>query len=108
VRDEDRRHADPLLDAFQFHTHVLAQIGVERRKRFVQQQHIGFDDDRAGQRNTLLLTAGQLFRIALADTRQLHEFERILHTFFCSAFGNAAYFRPKATFSAIVLCGNSA
>jgi hypothetical protein len=48
------------LDALQLDPHVLAQVGVERRERLVEQQHVGLDHDGAGERDALLLAAGQL------------------------------------------------
>ena len=40
--------------------HLDAELGVEIRQRFVEQQHARADDDRAGERDALLLAAGEL------------------------------------------------
>ena len=58
VGHENRGDTDPVLDRRQLDAHVFAQVGVERRERFVEQQHVGFDDDGARQRDALLLAAG--------------------------------------------------
>ena len=50
--------------------HRLAQLGVERRKRLVQQQHPRPLHQRARQRHALALAAGELIRHALAESRR--------------------------------------
>ena len=49
--------ADPLLNFAQFGTHVLAQLEVKRRQRLVQEQHVRFGTQRAGNRHPLPLAA---------------------------------------------------
>ena len=49
--------AEPLLQPAQFDLHALAQALVERAQRLVEQQQRRFDDQRAGQRDPLLLAA---------------------------------------------------
>ena len=63
--DIDGGDADALLQIADEEAHVVAQAGVEIGERFVEQQHRGFDDQRAGERYALLLAAGQFPRIAL-------------------------------------------
>ena len=41
-----------------------AQLEVERAQRLVEQQHAGLVDQRAAERDPLLLAAGQLGRLA--------------------------------------------
>ncbi|MNT19521.1 hypothetical protein D3C72_1547830 [compost metagenome] len=48
----------------------LAQLGVQVRQRFVEQDHGRVVHQRAGNRHALLLAAGQLVRIALAQVAQ--------------------------------------
>ena len=55
----------------------LAHFGIERAERFVQQQHARLDGERARQCHALTLPAGQLARIALAQTFELHQFQQI-------------------------------
>ncbi len=40
-----------------FKLHVLAQLFVQCAQRFVHQNQFGFEDQRAGQGDTLLLSA---------------------------------------------------
>ncbi len=49
-----------LLDGAQLGAHVLAQLEVERRQRLVEQHHLRLDRKRAGDRDALLLAAGEL------------------------------------------------
>ena len=42
-------------------------------ERLVEQQHVGPDDQRAGQRHALLLAAGQLARQAVAEMIEPHQ-----------------------------------
>ena len=58
--DEDDGDAELALDAEDQLTHPVAQVGVKVGERLVQQQHLGFNDQGPGQRDTLLLTAGEL------------------------------------------------
>ena len=46
-----------------------ADLGVERRERLVEQQHLRLRRERAGQRHALLLAAGELVGIAVAELR---------------------------------------
>ena len=66
VRDEDERDAEVGLDRLQLDLQVLAQPRVERSERLVEQEHARHQDERAGERDPLLLTAGELLGLALA------------------------------------------
>ena len=70
VGDVDEGDADPLLDGAQLVAHMLAQLEVERRERLVEQQHLGLDRERAGDRDALLLAAGELADQLVALARQ--------------------------------------
>jgi hypothetical protein len=67
VGHEHRRDAELPLDGLELAAHVLAQIGIERGERLVEQQHVRLDHDGARQRDTLLLTARELRRQAALD-----------------------------------------
>ena len=60
VGDVDEGDADPLLDGAQLRAHVLAQLEIERGERFVEQQHVRFGGEGAGDGDPLALPAGQL------------------------------------------------
>ena len=62
--DVDEGDADLLLDRLQLDLHLLAQLQVERAQRLVEQQDLGLVDDRAGERDALLLPAGELVGLA--------------------------------------------
>src|SRR3954447_12727452 len=76
VGDEDGGDPQLALDFPQLHLHRRAQVLVERRKRLVEQQYGRIDHERAGQRHALLLSAGELARLA---TRQASELAQTQH-----------------------------
>lgn len=59
--------------------HALAQVLVERAERLVHQHQLGIEHERAGERDALLLAAGELLRVAVAEGLELHHAERALH-----------------------------
>ena len=77
VRDVHERDADVLLDALELDLELLAQPQVERAERLVEQQRPRAVDERAGERDALLLAAGELSRLALAEAAELDELERL-------------------------------
>ena len=52
-------------------------LGVERRQRLVEQQHVRPDRERPGQRDTLLLAAGELVRVAVGLRGEPDEVEHL-------------------------------
>ena len=60
MRHVDGRDREPALQVPNFLSHLDAQLGVEVRQRLVEQQHARLDDDRARQRDALLLAAREL------------------------------------------------
>jgi hypothetical protein len=79
MRDQDEGDADLPLQLDQFDLHVLAHLLVERGQRFVQQQHLGLQDQRARQRHALPLPARQRMGRALAVALQPHHLQRLGH-----------------------------
>ena len=75
VRDVDERDADLALDAHELELHLLAELEVERAERFVEQEHGRLVDQRAGERDPLLLAARELGGPALVVAVELHEVE---------------------------------
>ena len=57
--------------------HALAQFGVEIGKRFVEEEDIGLDHERASERDAPLLPAGEFARVALLETGQIDQRERV-------------------------------
>ena len=65
VGDEQGGDADLGLDPADLVAQRGAHLGVERAERLVEQQHLGLHGQRPGERDTLLLAAGELVRVAL-------------------------------------------
>ena len=64
------------MQAAELVLHALAQLLVERAERLVEQDQLGLEDERARQRDALLLAAGELRRPALAEPAELDHVER--------------------------------
>ena len=62
VGDEQGGGAEPLLQGADLLAQLQPDLGVEGRQRLVEQQHPRLDRERAGERDALLLAAGQLVR----------------------------------------------
>ena len=76
VGDEQGGDPELLLQAPDLDPQLGADPGVQRRQRFVEQQHAGFDRQGPGERDALLLAARQLVGEAiggLAETDQLQQ-----------------------------------
>ena len=78
VRDVHEGEADLGLDPLELDLHLPAQLEVERAERLVEQQHRRAVDDRPGQRDALLLAAGELGRLAPGHLAELDQLERRL------------------------------
>ena len=79
MRDVHEGEADLELDPLELELHLPAQLEVERAERLVEQQHLGPVDERAGQRDPLLLAAGELRWLALRVVAELDQLERLGH-----------------------------
>src|SRR5262249_38560912 len=75
VGDVDRGDAHFLLQPHQFDPHLLAQLGVKIRKRLVEQHHLGLIHNRARDRDTLALSAGELGSVAIGKVGKAHKLE---------------------------------
>jgi hypothetical protein len=78
VGDVDEGDADLALNPLELELHHLAKLEVERTERFVQQQRAGIVHQRAGQRHTLLLPAGELGRLALGEVGEPNDLEQFV------------------------------
>ena len=67
MSDEHRREPQLGLQLLDLDAHVLAKLCVEIAQRFVEQQQLGLDDQRPGERNALLLTAAELAWITFLE-----------------------------------------
>jgi len=77
VRHVDAGDAMGALHAADFGPHLKAEFGVEVRERLVQEQVVRFDGQRTGQRHPLLLTAGELGRLAASEVGHLDDAEHL-------------------------------
>ena len=78
VGDEQRRDAEPLLDAADLDAQLVAHARVERRQRLVEQQHARLDRERSGERDALLLAAGELVGVVAGVVGEADELEHLL------------------------------
>ena len=79
VRDEHRRHVDLVVQVAQPAPQLLADLGIERAERLVEQQDARLDGERAGKRHALALAAGKLARIAVGQPLELDQIEQLLN-----------------------------
>ncbi len=65
------------MDALELDLQLAAQAQVERAERLVEQQRLRAVDERAGERDALLLAAGELAGLALLEAGELRELEHL-------------------------------
>ena len=70
VGDENEGRPEFLVEPLHFVLHLAAQMFVERRKGLIEQEDRRLEDQRAGQRDALLLPARQFRPAACARVRQ--------------------------------------
>ena len=108
VGDEQGGDAHLELDPADLVPQLRPDLGIERRQRLVQQQHLRLDGQRPGQRDPLLLPAGDLVRVAV----RLRRTGRPARASPSPAGPARAVLTrrsrsPNATFCCTVMCGNS-
>ncbi len=81
VSDNDEGHAELVLKADELELSVLPQFFVQGAQWLVEQQQFGALHQRARQGHALLLAAGELMRLAFAETAELDEFQHGRHPF---------------------------
>src|SRR5262245_55456988 len=85
MRHKDGGVPGPIVDLAQPGTKFATHLGVEGAEGFVEQEQPRFDGESAGKGDALTLAAGKLGRIALLQSRKLHQieqFERASSDFF--------------------------
>ena len=65
--------------AFSSSAHLLAQLGIERGERLVEQQHVGLQHQRARQRHALPLAARKLGGTARFLAGEADQFQHFAH-----------------------------
>jgi hypothetical protein len=73
MRHVKHRDAQTLLQLLDLDLQLLAQLFVERAERLIHQQHGRLENNRARNRDALLLATRQLARHALAVVLELHQ-----------------------------------
>ena len=58
---------------------ILADFGVQRTERFVEQQHLRVDRQRARERHALTLATGKLTGITALESPEPHHLEQVVH-----------------------------
>ncbi len=84
-----------LLYPFQLNLHLLAQLEVQRPQRFIQQQYPRMVDQRACNRDPLLLSARKLVDVAAVIPRKVYQLQHLLYTGFPFIFRYLAQLQPK-------------
>ena len=97
-----------LLQMHQLELGLLAQLLVERGERLVEQQHARALDQRARERDALALAAGELMRLALAETFELDQRQHLGDARRDLGLRQPSCLSPNATLPSTVRCGNSA
>ena len=93
----------------QLAAHAQPQELVERRQRLVEEEHAGIGDQRAGERDALLLAAGKLRRHAVGEGVMWTQLQHLVDAAAQrSSLPSPRIFRLKATLSRTLRCGNSA
>ena len=75
VGDQHRRDMHFVVQSAQPGPQVLADLGVERAERLIEEEHLRIHRQRTGQGHALALAAGQLIGIAGLKTGQAHDLE---------------------------------
>ena len=69
------------LESLQFAAHLQAEKFVQRRKRLVEEKNPGVCNQRAGERNALLLATRELGGHAIAEMVELDALQHLVRTF---------------------------
>ena len=75
--DVDRRDPELALDRPDLLAQDDPDLRVERGQRFVEEEDLGLDRQRAGERDALLLAARQLPRITVAASAEVDQLEQL-------------------------------
>ena len=76
----DERGGQALVQTGQLGTGLDAQLGIQVRKRLVEEEDGGLTDDGATHSHTLALTTGELLRLAVEQVTNVQDVGCFLHT----------------------------
>jgi hypothetical protein len=94
-----------LMQFGDLNTHLDTQFGVEVGKRLVHQEDLRVTDDGAAESNTLALTAGEGFRLAVEQMLDFEDRAASVTRRLISSLGTLRSFKPNAMLSKTVMCG---
>src|SRR6185369_6240228 len=77
VGHEERRRPDRDLDAPDLLAELSTDLRVERGEWLVEQEHLGLDRQRPGERDPLLLTAGHLEGVVVPAPSQSDQVQEL-------------------------------
>ena len=80
MRHIDHRRFKTRMEFADLRTHLDAHLRVKIGKRFVEQEHFRLAHDSASHRDTLPLTAGKRFRLAVEEAFDTQNLSRRSHT----------------------------
>ena len=69
--------ADLELDPLELHLELAPELEVQGPEGLVEEQHLGPVDQRPGERDPLLLAAGELVRLAPVVAAEVDEVQRL-------------------------------
>ena len=75
MRHVNGGHPKFVVQSPDFKTHLLPQCRIQVGQRLVKQQHGGPDNNRAGQRHPLLLTAAEFGRVTVRKVVHMYDFQ---------------------------------
>ena len=78
VGDEDGGHVHLVMEATQPFAQLGPNAGVECAERLIEQQNLRLRRERASERHSLALPAGELRRIAVAESLELNELQELV------------------------------
>ena len=71
----DKGDAETLLNVLKFNLHILTKLKVKSTQGFVKKEYAGFNNQRTGDGNTLLLTTGKRRYISTLKSLKVYKFE---------------------------------
>ena len=95
VGDVDHRRVQLQVEAFQLGAHLHPQLGVQIGERLVHQKRLRVADQRAAQRDALLLPAGELARMAVEEMVDAEDVGGPLHLRVELGLGDLAHAQRK-------------
>src|SRR5262245_45025158 len=94
--DVDERDAHLMLDALELYLHLLSQLQVERAQGFIEEQDTRVHYQRPGERDTLLLAAGEHRGPVALPAGHAYQFERLARLLVTLGLSDFALLEPVA------------